>query len=113
MFDMTGFVGEIEVAGPRVVAFDPVVCDRFLDQVEGVQAGLVELAALLTVTLEQGGGTDLEAGMDHAAVAAARAPAELMLLQEGDRSAPRGQRCRCHHSGVAAAHDYDVDLCWK
>ena len=113
MFDMTRFIREVEVATPCVAAFDPVGGDRFLDEREGVQAGLVKLATPVAVALEQGTGADLEAGMDHPAVAAAGTPAQLMPLQERDRTAERGQPRRGHRPGVAAADDYDVDLSWK
>src|SRR5437016_12558485 len=71
MLQIARLVGEVQVAAPGVIAFDPIGRDRFLDEGEGVQAGLVELAAPVTVTLEQADGTDLETRMDHAAVAAA------------------------------------------
>src|SRR5207302_9688633 len=100
----------VEVAAAGVTAFDPVGGDRFLDEGEGVQAGLVELAAPVTVALEQRAGTGLEAGLDHAAVAAAGTPAELMLLQERDRTPTRRQPRCGHRPGIAAADDHDINL---
>ena len=98
------------MASPGVIAFDSIGRDRFLEEGEGVHAGLVQLAALVTVTLEQVGGSDLEARMDHAAVAAARAPAKLMLFQQSDRATALRQARRRRHSRVAAADNHHIDL---
>ena len=113
MLQIARLVGEVEVAAPSVIAFDPIGRDRFLEEGEGVQARLVQLAAAVTVALEQGGGTDLEARMDHAAVAAARAPTKLMLFQQSDRATALRQARRRHHSCVAAADNHHIDLAWK
>src|SRR5438552_4504005 len=113
MFDVTRLIGEVEVAAPCVVAFDLVAGDRLLDEREGVQAGLVELATAVPVAPEQGAGAHLVAGVDHAAVAAAGTPAEIVLLQERDRASARGQPRCGHRPGVTAADDHNIDLRWK
>src|SRR4029077_4055553 len=81
MFDVTGLMGEVKVAGPRIVAIDLVGRDGFLDQGEGVEGGAIELATTVAIALEQRKGTDLEARMPHAAVSAAGTPAELVFLE--------------------------------
>jgi hypothetical protein len=108
--DVVGFVGEVEVAGPRVVAIDSIGLNRFLDEGEGVEAGAVKLATAVTISLEQRDGTDLEPGMHHAAVAATRAPAELVLLEQRDGAAAPRQARRRHDPGIASAYNDDIDL---
>src|ERR1700674_3205622 len=110
MLDVTGLMGKVQVAGPRVVAVDPVGRDGLFHQGEGIEGGAIELPPTVAIALEQLDGTELETRMDHAAVAAAGARSELVLLEQGDRAAAPGQPRRGHRSGVAAAHDDDIDL---
>ncbi len=109
--DVGAVVGQVQLAGARVVAVDLLFGDERLDVVERVVDLVVEATAGRPVLLLQRARSGLELGDDHAAVPGAGPDADRIAIDHDDRATGAGQLPAGSQAAVACAHDHHVDLC--
>jgi hypothetical protein len=108
--EVLGLPGGAEQSAAHVAAVDLLFFDDLFDEGDGVARRLKQALCLLRpVALDPGAERALAADGDHAAVAAAPAPADRVRVEHGDRGAALGQIARRREAGDTGADDGDVD----
>jgi len=101
--------GHFQVAAAGEIAVDSLFLDDSLDKVDGFErSGVHVLHSFTAIPFDQRGHGQFHPGQDHAAVAAACAPAQCFSFEQRYAHTALRHHPRCRKAAESSADDGDV-----